>query len=65
MSTLGWTLGKYYARLSCGHYGSLGEDCEECRYEGPSPDLWEVAGEDINLNRKAETRAYRQSKFRR
>lgn len=50
-------------RLGCGHY-SNDEVCDECIGLGPSPDPWKVAGEEVNLNRLAETRAYRQSKFR-
>lgn len=49
-------------RLPCGCYSTDG-DCE-CDV-GLQIDLWLVAGEDVNLNRQAETRAYRQSKFRR
>jgi hypothetical protein len=50
-------------RLGCGHY-SDDERCDECGELGPSPDPWLVAGEDVNLNRQAETRSYRQTKFR-
>jgi hypothetical protein len=49
------------ARLACGCYTT--DDSCECDAKG-SPDPWLIAGEDVNLNRKAETRSYRQSKFR-
>lgn len=48
-------------RRACGcHSADDTCDCDDLS----SPDPWEVAGEDVNLNRQAETRAYRQSKFR-
>jgi len=51
-------------RLSCGHMGSLAADCQQCEDEGGAPDPWLIAGGDVNPNRQAETRAYRQSKWR-
>lgn len=48
-------------RLPCGCYSTDG-DCE-CDTQA-SLDPWLIAGEDVNLNRLAETRSYRQSKFR-
>lgn len=48
-------------RLPCGCYSH--DDTCDCDSVS-SPDPWVVAGEDVNLNRLAETRAYRQSKFR-
>ena len=51
----------YQVRKPCGCYSSEGGcDCSGLL----SPDPWLVAGEDINLNRLAETRNYRQAKFR-
>ncbi len=49
------------ARLPCGCY--VTDDACDCANKG-SPDPWAVAGDEINLNRLAETRSYRQSKFR-
>lgn len=52
-------------RMACGHYVSPGgTDCDCGDAEGPSIDVWAVAGGDVNLDRLAETRSYRQSKFR-
>jgi hypothetical protein len=50
-------------RLPCGCYANKEQTDCECEEIG-SADVWELAGEDVNLNRKAETRSYRQSKFR-
>lgn len=51
-------------RLPCGCYAN--QDDNDCECDKPHVvDAWEVAGEDVNLNRLAETRSYRQSKFRR
>jgi hypothetical protein len=51
-------------RLPCGCYANQdGKDCD-C-FDAEKIDVWAVAGGDVNLNRQAETRAYRQSKFRR
>lgn len=51
-------------RLPCGCYANQdGKDCD-C-FDDVKIDVWAVAGGDVNLNRQAETRAYRQSKFRR
>lgn len=53
-------------RRACGHYADSPDGgCEDCTAGGSSIDVWEVAGDDVNLNRLAETRSYRQSKFRR
>lgn len=51
-------------RLACGHMGDPGAECDECETLGGSPDPWLIAGDDVNLNRLAESRAYRQSKWR-
>lgn len=53
-----------FVRLACGHMGIAEDECDECRDLGASPDPWLIAGGDINLNRQAESRAYRQSKAR-
>lgn len=50
------------ARLPCGCYST--DDGCECDVT-LNVDPWLIAGDDVNLNRLAETRAYRQSKFRR
>lgn len=52
-------------RLACGHMGTRTSSCDECEDLGGSPDPWLLAGGDVNPNRQAETRAYRQSKGRR
>lgn len=54
----------YPVRLSCGHYHDAEGNCDECKSFGPSPDPWLVAGGDVNLDRLAETRLYRQMKYR-
>lgn len=64
MAATGPTYHELRRRLACGHFGPNEDDCDECRYEGPSPDLWLVCGGDVNLNRQAETRCYRQAKYR-
>lgn len=51
-------------RLGCGHMGVADGDCDDCKDLGDSPDPWLLAGGDVNPNRQAETRAYRQSKGR-
>lgn len=51
-------------RLPCGCYANQQESDCECEKSG-TLDVWAVAGDDVNLNRQAETRAYRQSKSRR
>ncbi len=52
----------YQVRLPCGCYSTEGGcECDTMLNIDP----WLIAGEDVNLNRLAETRAYRQSKFRR
>lgn len=51
-------------RLPCGCYANQNESDCDCDKTAPI-DVWSVAGEDVNLNRQAETRSYRQSKFRR
>lgn len=48
-------------RRPCGCYAT--DDACECD-TSVDVDLWLIAGEDVNMNRLAETRAYRQSKFR-
>lgn len=48
-------------RKPCGCYTNEGGcECDATLDIDP----WLIAGEDVNLNRKAETRSYRQSKFR-
>lgn len=49
------------SRRPCGCYTT--DDACECD-STLNIDPWKIAGEDVNLNRLAETRSYRQSKFR-
>lgn len=54
------------SRLACGHYGSATDDtrCDDPECDGNLPDLWEIAGGEVNPARLTETRAYRTTKFR-
>lgn len=52
------------SRLSCGHMGPRDGACKVCQDEGPTPDPWLIAGDDIDLKAASETRAYRQTKRR-
>jgi hypothetical protein len=51
-------------RLPCGCYRN--QEDSDCTCDSHAPiDVWKVAGGDVNPNRLADTRAYRQSKSRR